>query len=181
MKNKSLLLVVVGCVIAAGAFFWYKQSQKSTVSAPSAQSANVKLRLVNVLDKEYFDDAHIKGSATVESVNVPFVDPAKFAEAVKAWDKTVPVVTYCTNYFCTASGEAAQKLMELGFTNVYAYEAGMAEWVQLSKTDANFAVNGSAQNKVWSMALPKPEKDHGKVREISSQELQKMIKDVTLS
>ena len=176
MKSNNLLLIVLGFALAAGAFFWFKRSEK--VVAPAA---NAKLRIVNVLDKEFFDDAHIQGSATVASVNVPFVDPAKFAAAVQAWDKTVPVVTYCTNYFCTASGEAAEKLMELGFTHVYAYEAGMAEWVQLSKNDSNYAVEGPVKNKVWGMVVPKPEKDHGKVREISSQELQKMIKDVTLS
>jgi rhodanese-related sulfurtransferase len=180
VKSNNLVLVVVGCAIAAGAFVWYKSSHNSSehVSAPASHA---KLRLVNVLDKALFDDAHIKGSATVASVNVPFVDPAKFAAEVKDWDKSVPVVTYCTNYFCTASGEAAEELMKLGFTNVFAYEAGMAEWVQLSKTDAEYAVEGPATNKVWGMVVPKPEKDHGKVHEISSQELQKMIKDVTLS
>lgn len=180
MKNNNLVLIVVAVVVAAGAYMWYKRSGTSSVKS-SAFAANAKLRLVNVLDKALFDDAHIKGSATVASVNVPFVDPAKFAAEVKEWDKAIPVVTYCTNYFCTASGEAAEELMKLGFTNVYAYEAGMAEWVQLSKTNPEYAVEGPANNKVWGMVVPKPEKEHGKVREISSQELQKMIKDVTLS
>jgi rhodanese-related sulfurtransferase len=176
MKSNALMVFVVAVVVAAGAFVWYKRSEKS-----SAPVANAKLRIVNVLEKELFDDAHIKGSATVASVNIPFVDPEKFAAVVKDWDKTVPVVTYCTNYFCTASGDAAQKLMDLGFTAVYAYEAGMADWYQLSKSDANYAVEGPAQNKYWSMVIAKPEKDHGNIHEITAQELQKMIKEATLS
>lgn len=176
MNNKNIALIVLIVLGVAGLLLWFKGPQSC-----SAPAANAKLRLVNVLDKELFDDAHIKGSATVASVNIPFVDPETFALAVKDWDKTVPVITYCTNYLCTASGEAAQKLMDLGFTDVYAYEAGMADWYQLGKTDVNYAIEGPAQNKYWSIVLDKPEKDHGKVREITAQELQKMIKEATLS
>lgn len=178
MKSNNLVLVVVAVAAVAGAFFWFKKADKK---APVATTGKVYLRLVNVLDAELFDDAHIKGTAHVASLNVPFVDPEKFAEEVKYWPKNVPVVTYCTNYFCTASGEAAQKLMDLGFTNVFAYEAGMAEWVQMHKKDASYELEGPANNKVWGMVVPKPEKDHGNVHEISTQELQKMIKGATLS
>ena len=146
----------------------------------SKPEQSVKLRIVNVLDKEQFDDAHIKGSDTVASINVQMAD---LESAASAWDKTVPVVVYCSNYFCTASGEAAKKLTELGFTDVWAYEAGMAEWYQLHKVDKTgqeYLIAGPAQQPYLEIVIPKPKKEHEDIRIISSQELQKMIKEANI-
>jgi rhodanese-related sulfurtransferase len=83
-----------------------------------------KAVVVNVLDKEFYDDCHIKGSLNV--ANFPFEN----AEFFKDFDKSTPIVFYCSNYMCTGSGAAAQVLKDAGFTNVKAYEGGMAEWLQ---------------------------------------------------
>lgn len=79
-----------------------------------------KPTVINVLDKAYHEDCHIPGS-----VQVPLAELPEFA---KKLSKSQPIVTYCANYACTASGYAAEQLAKLGFTKVYAYEAGMAEW-----------------------------------------------------
>lgn len=143
----------------------------------SKSLAPAKLRIVNVLDPESFNDAHIKGSSTVHSLNVQMQN---LAQAVADWDKTVPVVTYCSNYFCMASGDAAEKLMELGFTDVYAYEAGMAEWFQLSETDKSYEIEGPAKKPYLKIKVKKPQKEPENIRLISSQELQKMIKEANM-
>ncbi|MBN1549664.1 rhodanese-like domain-containing protein [Candidatus Babeliales bacterium] len=89
--------------------------------------------VINVLDKKLFLDCHIKGS-----VSVPFDLVDDFATKV---DKNVPVVFYCSNYSCTASGIARDRLKALGFTDVKAYEGGIAEWYQLG-----FPTEGPAQS-----------------------------------
>lgn len=79
--------------------------------------------LVNVLDKEYYDDCHIEGS-----INVPFMELEKYAQ--EHWDKeNTQIVLYCGNYKCTASGVGVKMLQEQGFKHVWAYEGGSAEWM----------------------------------------------------
>lgn len=80
------------------------------------------LIVVNVLDKDFYDDCHIKGS-----IHVPYEDISSFAQTL---DKNAEIVFYCSNYMCTASGSAAQELKSMGFEHVWAYEAGIAEWYQ---------------------------------------------------
>ncbi len=84
-----------------------------------AQTGN-SLVIVNVLDIDQYHDCHIKNS-----INVEFNDLEKFAQSL---DKNTEVVFYCSNYMCAGSGKAAKLFKERGFTHVWAYEAGMAEW-----------------------------------------------------
>lgn len=94
-----------------------------------------KFYLVNVLDKNSFDDCRIKGS-----VNVPFEDVEKFAHTL---DKDAEVVFYCANYMCSASGASAEKLKQMGFEKVWAYEGGTAEWYQQGLKEAEkFPIQG---------------------------------------
>jgi len=79
--------------------------------------------VINVLDKEYFDDCHIKGS-----IHIPFVQVKE--EVPKIADKDATLIFYCSNYMCSASGEAAKQMRKLGYKNSYAYEGGVAEWYQ---------------------------------------------------
>lgn len=85
-------------------------------------SKKASLVVVNVLDKEMYDDCHIAGS-----IQVPFSDVENMA---KRWDPTTQIVIYCSGYLCTASGHAARTLKKLGFDQVWAYEEGMAGWKQ---------------------------------------------------
>jgi rhodanese-related sulfurtransferase len=80
-----------------------------------------KFVIVNVLDKEYFDDCHIKGS-----INVPFAELKKYA--LDHWDKEkTEIVVHCSNYSCGASSEGCKILMQLGFKHVWAFEGGTSE------------------------------------------------------
>lgn len=168
MNSNVIIAVVAAVVLGSVVYNWRIADQKKPA---------VTLRVVNVLDKNYFDDAHIKGSATVESIGVPF---AQLEATAKNWDKTVPVVTYCANYQCTASGAAAKKLKELGFTDVWAYEGGTAEWYQLGQTDANYVTEGPAREGYLKGTSKKPSTREEGVQEITALELQKKIKDATM-
>jgi rhodanese-related sulfurtransferase len=81
------------------------------------------LVVINVLNEELYNDCHIK-----DSINVPFESIEAYAQ--QNIDKDAEIVLYCSNYMCAASGHACRKLQQGGFTHVYAYEGGMAEWYQ---------------------------------------------------
>jgi thiosulfate sulfurtransferase len=79
-----------------------------------------RLKVINVLNPEYYADAHIKGS-----MNVPNAELKDFAQYTA---KETPIVVYCASYICPKSAQAWHTLHELGFENVQAYEGGMNEW-----------------------------------------------------
>ena len=81
------------------------------------------LVILNVLDKELYDDCHIAGS-----IHVPFDEIESFA--LDHIDRNANIVIYCSNYQCTTSEYSAKKIKQLGYDNVTVYEGGMAEWFQ---------------------------------------------------
>jgi rhodanese-related sulfurtransferase len=82
------------------------------------------LIIINVLDKDWYDDCHIKGS-----INVPFFELDEFVKKLDT--EKAEIVLYCSNYFCTSSIYACRHLKDMGFKKVWAYEGGIAEWYQL--------------------------------------------------
>ena len=77
--------------------------------------------LVNALAREAFDDERIPGS-----ISIPTADAMRTAIDVLAKDQ--PIVVYCASRSCTASPALAQKLVDLGFTEVADFEGGIEEW-----------------------------------------------------
>ena len=80
------------------------------------------LVVVNVLDKPLYEDCRIAGS-----INVP-LDEVDLIEGLVA--KDAEVIVYCSNYLCTASSFARNRMRTIGFANVRAYEPGTAAWYQ---------------------------------------------------
>jgi rhodanese-related sulfurtransferase len=79
------------------------------------------LYVINVLDEKSYNECHITGS-----ISVPYTQVMQWAATLP--DKEVEIVVYCANYACTASEYATQQLLQDGFKNVFAYEAGMHDW-----------------------------------------------------
>jgi rhodanese-related sulfurtransferase len=77
--------------------------------------------LVNALAREAFEETRIPGS-----ISVPASDALRLAPDVLAREQ--PVVVYCASRSCTASPTLAQKLVDLGFTDVTDFEGGIEEW-----------------------------------------------------
>jgi len=54
-------------------------------------------------------------------------------------DKNQEIIVYCSSPRCTASPNAAKKLIDLGYTNVSDFEAGLTGWlkegIRLVRTD----------------------------------------------
>ena len=85
-------------------------------------SQDPELMVINVLDKDYFDDCHIKGS-----VHIPFEE---VVDRLQSLDKSKQYVLYCSNYACSSSTYNVKMFVEAGFENVWDYEDGMSGWFQ---------------------------------------------------
>lgn len=77
--------------------------------------------LVNALAREAFEDERIPGS-----ISIPVASAVRVAGEVLAKDQ--PVVVYCASRSCTASPTLAQKLVDLGFTEVSDFDGGLEAW-----------------------------------------------------
>jgi rhodanese-related sulfurtransferase len=156
------LRIIFGCfLITAGLVFL-----PSCTSSQNDAHAQKKTGLVviNVLKKELYDDCHIK-----DSVSVPFDQVDTYAQT--HLDKDAEIVVYCSNYMCSASGAVAQKLQDLGFKNVHAYEAGTAEWYQ-----QGLPTEGPAKAGYLAVKMEPHHEDNSNVRVISTQELAQKMK-----
>lgn len=161
LKKQVVTAVVFASVLALLPGCWPFGKKDSQEQKPS-------LYVINVLDKESYDDCNIAGS-----VNVPFADVESFAKDI---DRNTEMVVYCANYMCTASGAAAQKLKEMGFEKVWAYEGGTAEWYQLGKADSNYPVKGSCAASYLTAANEKPAEEASDVTVITAAQLrEKMV------
>ncbi len=79
--------------------------------------------LVNALAREAFEEERIPGS-----ISIPANDALRIAPDVLARDQAI--VVYCSSRSCTASPTLAQKLVDVGFTDVADFEGGVTEWEQ---------------------------------------------------
>jgi rhodanese-related sulfurtransferase len=102
--------------------------------------------LINVLDAKEFQDAHIKGS-----INVPFSKINTFLNTIE--NKEIPLIFYCSNYYCTASDAAAKIAVKKNFKTVFVYKGGMAEWYQASKENNIFEYEGPAKEEYLQIVI----------------------------
>jgi rhodanese-related sulfurtransferase len=91
---------------------------------------NRKVALIETLPEENFRKFHLPGA-----INIP-VDDSRFAEKVAETvpDKSTPIIVYCMDADCQASPRAAKRLDELGYEQVFDYEAGKKDWRQAGNT-----------------------------------------------
>lgn len=120
-----------------------------------------KLIVINVLDRQFYGDCHITGS-----INVPFQELEAYA---KDLPKHTQIVVYCARYECHASEQAYRDLKRLGFTQVFEYPGGIAEWYQ-----KGFPTTGPAREEY----LRNPTHSHGgpaDVRVVKAEQLKEMM------
>lgn len=78
--------------------------------------------LIDVLPKEKYESQHLPGA-----INIPVNEiEDRIKEEVPEKDKEI--VVYCANTKCQASPKAAEKLEDLGYTDVKDFEEGLAGW-----------------------------------------------------
>mgnify|MGYP000592641085 CR=1 FL=1 len=124
----------------------------------NSQAKKTGLVVINVLDRNLYDDCHIK-----DSIHVPFDAIEQYAKGI---DKNAEIVIYCSNYMCATSSYAASKLSEIGFANVRVYEGGVAEWFQ-----KGLPVEGPGRQSYLSKAMKPMNVDENPVPVITAEEL----------
>jgi len=98
----------------------------------SSNQKEAQLIIINVLDKNEFDDCHIKGS-----IHIPF---GEFENKVASFNKNNHYVLYCADYACMSSGYCAKLLRDAKFENIWEYSGGMVDWYQ-----KGYPIEGPAQ------------------------------------
>ena len=85
---------------------------------------NPKLILVEALPEEYYANSHIPGAINIPKDQVDGLAPRLLK------DKNAEIVVYCANAECQASTEVANRLVELGYSNVSDFGAGKKGWLE---------------------------------------------------
>lgn len=153
----TLTLMCIGMVFLTSCD-WIKTKKEENATKPL---------VINVLDAEQFNDAHIAGS-----INVPYEKLQDWASANPQY-KARKVVVYCANYMCTASAEAAKLLKSAGFTDVAAYEGGIVEWKHLG-----FPIEGEAKQEYLQQPFEQPALEESQSKDfaiITAQELKNLL------
>jgi len=78
-------------------------------------------QVVDVLPPREYDESHIPGA-----ISIPLKQLTRETVSVLSRDK--PVVVYCHDGLCDMSPRAACRLEAFGFTQVYDYVEGIADW-----------------------------------------------------
>jgi rhodanese-related sulfurtransferase len=85
---------------------------------------NEDFLLINTLPREHFNKTKLP-----RAVNIPQDEPSFVQQVEKrAGAKDKKIVVYCANIDCDSSTQAAEKLDDAGFTNVYDYRGGAKAW-----------------------------------------------------
>ncbi|MBD3272254.1 MAG: rhodanese-like domain-containing protein [Elusimicrobia bacterium] len=94
-----------------------------------------KVKLIDVLSREHYNQEHISGSLSLPLDTLEHTAP-------EILDKNDLIITYCANNQCIASSKAAEKLEKMGYKNVYDYKAGLQDY-----RNANLPLDGSLHPK----------------------------------
>ncbi|MFJ5550970.1 rhodanese-like domain-containing protein [Streptomyces sp. NPDC093225] len=80
--------------------------------------------VVDALGGEYYARQHLPGALALAPADVDAQAPALLP------DLDAAIVTYCSNPACPNSGQVADRLTRLGYTNVRKYREGIQDWVE---------------------------------------------------
>jgi rhodanese-related sulfurtransferase len=78
--------------------------------------------LVDALGGEYYAKQHLPGAVALVRDDVDALAPTLLP------DRDAAIVTYCSNPACPNSGQVADRLTALGYTNVRKYREGIEDW-----------------------------------------------------
>ncbi|WP_066939541.1 rhodanese-like domain-containing protein [Microtetraspora fusca] len=79
--------------------------------------------VIDALGGEYHAKQHLPGALALAPTEVD----ARAAALLP--DRDAAIVTYCSNSACPNSGQVADRLAALGYTNVRKYREGIEDWV----------------------------------------------------
>ncbi|MCU7826699.1 rhodanese-like domain-containing protein [Kitasatospora sp. DSM 101779] len=79
--------------------------------------------VLDTLGGVYYATRHLPGAVALVRAEVDALAPRLLP------DLDAAVVTYCSNEACPNSGQVADRLTALGYTNVRKYREGIQDWV----------------------------------------------------
>ncbi|MFB7591091.1 MULTISPECIES: rhodanese-like domain-containing protein [Streptomyces] len=80
--------------------------------------------VLEALPAQYYNDKHLPGALNLPHDQVDALAPTLLP------NKDAEIAVYCANSPCPNSGIAADRLVELGYTNVFEYYEGKDDWVE---------------------------------------------------
>lgn len=80
--------------------------------------------VVDTLGGEYYAKQHLPGALELVRADVDS------RAATLLPDRDAAIVTYCSNPACPNSGQVADRLTALGYTNVRKYREGIEDWTE---------------------------------------------------
>jgi rhodanese-related sulfurtransferase len=80
--------------------------------------------IVDALGGEYYAQQHLPGALAL----IPGDVDARAHDLLP--DRDAAIVTYCSNPACPNSGQVADRLTVLGYTDVRKYREGIQDWVE---------------------------------------------------
>ncbi|MFJ3792352.1 rhodanese-like domain-containing protein [Kitasatospora sp. NPDC090091] len=78
--------------------------------------------VVDALGGEYYAQQHLPGAVALVRADVDRLAPGLLP------DRDAAIVTYCSNPACPNSGQVAERLVALGYTDVRKYREGIEDW-----------------------------------------------------
>ncbi|MFD9354687.1 rhodanese-like domain-containing protein [Streptomyces sp. NPDC060031] len=80
--------------------------------------------VVDTLGGAYYAQQHLPGALALIPADVDAQAPGLLP------DRDAAIVTYCSNPACPNSGQVADRLSALGYTDVRKYREGIQDWVE---------------------------------------------------
>jgi len=120
MSSRIRILLLLLLLVFAGALpslaKGYRDVDASTLKTMMEKE---DVLVVFPLSKIEYNHLHIRGSVNI--------DLEQLTERLPS-DKSRKIIFYCLGEKCTASWRAAEKAVELGYTNVFTFRAGLPAW-----------------------------------------------------
>jgi rhodanese-related sulfurtransferase len=123
-----ILLISFSQAIASPEFpLREKYSQVPFITIEDLEQDYEKVIIVDVRSKLEYETVHINKALNIAISKATF---GKELEKVRGKTGDVPLVFYCNGHTCSKSYKATKKAMSLGFKNVYAFDAGIFDWIK---------------------------------------------------
>jgi rhodanese-related sulfurtransferase len=123
MRSARILWLLTGFLLL---FSRGAMAQYPIVSAEEVRTWMMGKRPVVLIDTRMFEEyqqAHLPGAISIPA------DTMKGEAAKLPKDKTTPIIFYCRGLGCTLSRMAAGSAVEMGYSSLMIYQAGMPDWL----------------------------------------------------
>ena len=118
----TLLVLVTFLGISCNTISQSKSDSISVISPTEFKEKSVHHTIIDVRTPQEFNEGHIDGA-----VNINFFDKT-FLDQMAKYGKKEPLFIYCKSG--NRSGQAAKKIADLGYKQIYDLEGGILNWVK---------------------------------------------------